>query len=52
MIADVPDLANLLATPLMVRIFFEVLPVFLERKHPETVRQVTESAERACSYYF
>ena len=44
MIADVPDLASLLATPLMVRIFFDVLPVFLERKRPVHVRQAVFAA--------
>ena len=44
MIADVPDLASLLATPLMVRIFFDVLPVFLERKQPVHVRQAVFAA--------
>ena len=50
MLDGAPDLANLLSTPLMVRIFFDVLPVFLERKQPDRVRQAVFAASEAVAH--
>ena len=50
MLYGAPDLANLLSTPLMVRIFFDVLPVFLERKQPDRVRQAVFAASEAVAH--